>query len=158
MHNNNLFKKYRTFKTNNYIRKNPFLFFFQSNKSKSIIWKKNEQILTKLKLVYYKLINKIALKTLKVSIYKNFTSLICGVILLVKSNTKRIDSYKTIESLLIKDFSLLCVKLNNKFYSINEMKNFQSFSYKKNIFFLYQMLEKYAKISCIINNKNKKSK
>ena len=158
MHKNNLFKKYRTFKTNNYIKKNPFLFFFQSNKSKSIVWKKKEQTLTKLELAYYKLINKIALKTLKTSIFKNFTPLICGVILLIKSNTKQIKNFKIIEKSLINNFSLLCIKFNNKLYSINEIKNFQSFSYKKNMFFLYQTLEKYSKISYIIKNKDKESK
>lgn len=154
--NTNLFKKYRTLKINTYIKTNAFLFFFQSNKSNHIIWKKNEQKLTRLELVYYKLINKIVLKTFKNSVYKNFIPLICGVVLLIKSNTKQIKDYKTIKKALISNFSLLCLKLNNKIYSVNEIKNFQSFSYKKNMFFLYQTLEKYSKISYTINNKKSK--
>jgi len=156
--NTNLFKIYRTFKFNTYIKKNAFLFFFQSNKSNSVIWKKNEQKLTKLKLVYYKLINKIVLKTFKNSIYKNFTPLICGVILLLKSNTKQIKNYKIIEKTLTNNFSLLCVKLNNKIYSVNEIKNLQSVSYQKNMFFLFQTLEKYSKIIYITNSEHKSSK
>lgn len=108
-------------------------------------------------MVYYKIINKIILKRFKNSIYKNFDALIGGVILIVAPNTKQLEQFKNIKNTLQINFRLLCLKLNNKIYSINEIKTFSDFSYKKNIFFLYQSLEKYSKISYIINF-NKKSK
>src|SRR5687767_1734501 len=141
--NRNLLKKYQTFKISHYIKTNPLLFFFQSNKSNSKVWEKNEQKLKKLKLVYYKIANKIILKTFDNSVYKNFTPLICGVILLLKPNTKKTIEYEIIERTLKHNFSLLCMKLNQKMYSVYETKNVRSFSYKKNMFFLYQATEKY---------------
>ena len=102
-----------------------FLFFFQSNKSKSIIWKKNEQTLTRLELSYYKLINKIVLKTLKTSIFKNFTPMICGVILLIKSNTKQIKN-------ILNELAILVGTYNKNKYKTNWMKyRWKAFSLKR---------------------------
>lgn len=131
------------------MKKNSLLLFFQSNKSESNVWKNNEQKLKKLKLVYVKLVNKIVVKMFKNSIYKNLASLISGVILATKFATNnKAKSFKSIKYALINNFTLLSVKLNNKFYSIKEIYNFSNLSYDKNVFFFYRVLEKNFKICC----------
>ena len=154
----NTFKKYQVLKIGSHIKTNTFLFFFLSNKSKSSGWKKIEQILKKLELVYCKIINKVLLKKLKNSIFRNFSVLIGGTILLLAPVKKQLKQFKVIEKTLQFNFSLLCLKLNNKMYSINEVKKLYDFSYKKNVFFLQKSLEKYLKLSHISTAGSKKSK
>lgn len=155
-YNKKALKKYQTIKINSHVKTNTFLFFFLSNKSKNINWKKNEQMLKKLKLTYYKTINKIVLKELKNSIYKNFTPLISGVILLVTTHSKQFEKFEQIKNTLQKDFSLVSLKLNNKIYSVNEVNQISRFSYNKSLFIFYQSLEKYSKINFIFCNKDSK--
>jgi len=155
-YNKKTLKKYQTIKINSYIKTNKFLFFFLSNKSTNINWKKNEQILKKLNLTYYKTINKIILRKFKTSVYKNFTALISGIVLLIASSLKQSKRVERIETILHKNFNLLGLKLNNKIYSVNEIKTISDFSYKKILFVFYRFLEKYSKISNSFCNKNSK--
>ena len=156
-HNKKTLKKYQTMKINLQIKTNTILFFFLSSKSKSIHWRENEQVLKNLKLTYYKTINKIALKKFKESIYKNFTVLISGLILLITTNSKRLEKFERIKNLLQKSFSLISLKLNNKMYSINEINQIPYFSYRKNLFVFYKYLERHTKINYIFfYNKNSK--
>lgn len=144
-----IFKKYQTSKIDKYFKNNTFFFFFQSSKSNQ--WKKNEQELKKLKLQYYKVINKLALKIIQKSIYKKYGSLINGIILFIKTNSKitQINSY-VIKRKLTNNFELLSLKLNNKIYSADQIKSINIFSYTKSMFLFYKSLEKYSKISYII--------
>ena len=155
-YNKNTLRKYQAIKINSYIKTNTFLLFFLTNKSKNVSWRKNEQTLKKLKLTYYKTINKIVLKKFKDSIYKNFTALISGVILLITTNSKQLKNFENIRKILQNNFSLISLKLNNKIYSVNEVTKISVFSYKKNLFGFYQSLEKYLKINHIFCNRNSK--
>lgn len=156
-YNKKTLKKYQTIKINSYIKINTFLLFFQSNKSKNISWKKNEQTLKKLKLTYYKTINKIVLRKFKNSIYKNFTTLISGVILLVTTtDKKRFEKFEKIKKTLQSNFSLISVKLNNKIYSVNELQKISYLSHTQNLFIFYQSLERFLKVNYVFCNKNSK--
>ena len=156
-YNKNTLKKYQTTKINSYIKINTFLLFFLTNKSKNISWKKNEQTLKKLKLTYYKTINKIVLRKFKNSIYKNFTTLISGVILLVTTtDKKRFEKFEKIKKTLQSNFSLISVKLNNKIYSVDELKKISYLSHTQNLFIFYQSLERFLKVNYVFCNKNSK--
>ena len=152
-------KNYRVFKVKNYFKKCNFFFFFHSIKVTSTEWVVIEQYLKKLKLKYYKILNGTTRKTIDNSIYKNFTQLISGTILLVEPQFKTtVLNLNLLEKELKILFALLSIKLNDKIYSVEQLKNFKVFSYKQNMFYLFQLLEKSSKLTYVLTSDSKKSK
>ena len=145
-------KKYKIIKTKKYFKNNNLFFFFNSTKLKSSEWLLIEQELKKLKLKYYRILNGTALKTVGNSIFKNYSSLISGVVILIKPRLKStLFNLNNLQKELKSLFSLVSVKLNNKIYSIKQLENFNQFSYKQNMFSFYQTLERYSKITYTIS-------
>ena len=132
---------------------------FHSIKSDSTKWTRIEQNLKKLKLDYYKPLNKTTVKALKNSVYKNFNSSIAGFILFVNSRYK--TAYLNLPSIiktLKPSFTLVSLKLNNKIYSTAQLKGLEDLSYNKSVFMLYKVLDKQLKTSYVLTNKKKVSK
>ena len=77
-------KHYKLSKTRKYIKTNNLFFFFNGTNLDSENWIKTEQNLKNLKLNYYKIYNRIAIKTIKNSIYKNIKQIITGVTFFIK--------------------------------------------------------------------------
>lgn len=152
-------KNYQIIKLKNYFKRNHFFFLFHSVKLNLAKWTTVEQNLKKLKVSYYKPLNKTTIKIFKSSIYKNFSSNIGGFVLFIYS------SYKTVglnlESLLKSlkpSFVLTSIKLNNKIYSSSQLKGMKDLSYKTNVFNLHKMLDKHLKTSYILTNNKQISK
>jgi hypothetical protein len=134
-------KEYKILKTKNYIKENKIFFFFNSinrNSNDSIIV---EQNLKKLNFDSYKIYNKTSKKTLKASTYKNSTELVNSITLLIKPmftnfEIKKSTLLQSFEPLL---FSLLAIKVNNKIYSKNQLKEIFLLNYKdiKLLFFQF---------------------
>jgi len=152
-------KNYQIFKLKKYFKNNDFFFIFHSAKSNSGQWTITEQNLRKLKLSYYKTLNGTALKTLKNSIYRNISPIVTSFVVFInpKFKTKEFDL-----NLLTKDlkpsFSLVALKLNNKVYSLAQLKGVKSLSYKKNVFNLHKTLDRHLKTSYRLTNKKVVSK
>jgi len=152
-------KSYRVLKVKNSLKNCDFFFFFHSAKLTSNEWVSIEQDLKKLKLKYYKVFNGTTSETLKNSVYKNFNQIICGIILFIEPRFK----LTTLELTSIRKdlkplFALLSVKLNNKIYSIEQLKGFKAFSYKQNMFNFYKSLEKGLKLTYLLTNNKASSK
>ena len=150
-------KNYQIFKLKKYLKNNDFFFLFHSAKLNSIKWRDTEQNLKKLKLNYYKPLNRTTIKALKESIYSNFSSIVSGFILFVN------PAYKNNEinlSLITKDlkpsFTLIGAKFNNKIYATSQLKGMKELSYKKNMFTLHRTLDRYLKATYIITGNSKK--
>ena len=153
------FKTYQIIKLKKYFKKNGLFFLFHSIKSDSTKWTRIEQNLKKLKLDYYKPLNKTTVKALKNSVYKNFNSSIAGFILFVNSRYK--TAYLNLPSIvknLKPSFTLVSLKLNNKIYSTAQLKGLEDLSYNKSVFMLYKVLDKQLKTSYVLTNKKKVSK
>jgi hypothetical protein len=150
-------KSYRVFKVKEYLKKSEFFFFYHSPKLRSNEWVSIEQDLKKLKLKYYKIFNGTTLKTINNSIYQNLDQVICGIVLFIKLNYKSTTfDFNTLNKNLKPLFILLSLKLNNKIYSIPQLKGINSFSYKQNVFNLQKSLERYIKGSYkLTSNKSK---
>nr|YP_010516653.1 hypothetical protein ON958_mgp27 [Haslea pseudostrearia]UXN44196.1 hypothetical protein [Haslea pseudostrearia] len=120
--------------------KNKFLLFANGANKTSQDWLSVEQSLSNSNLKYYKIYNKIALKVLKNSIYKNISQMIQGTFFFLKLNeiSLLINKQKLFDSLRSIFFTLLSIKLNNKVYSIVQIKNIKSLKYKNNMAVLYQ--------------------
>lgn len=152
-------KNYQIVKLKKYFKNNDFFLVFQSAKLSLTKWAHTEQNLKKLKLNYYKPLNRTTVKALQSSVYKNFSSVIGGFILLINTDSK--VSKLNLESIiknLRPSFSLVSVKLNNKIYSLLQLKDLKDLSYKKNVFNLHRTLDKHLKTTYLLTNKKKVSK
>nr|BCQ06498.1 hypothetical protein [Nitzschia putrida] len=152
------FKTYQIVKLKKYFKTNNLFFLFHSAKLNLTKWSLIEQNLKKLKLNYYKPLNKTTVKTFKSSIYKNFDSNIVGFILFISPNYKTMEL--NLQSLIksLKSFSFVSLKLNNKIYSVSQLKGLNDLSYKKSAFNFYKVLDKQLKTSYVLTNKKKISK
>ena len=149
-------KKYQIFKLKKYFKNNDFFLLFHSAKLNLTKWTNTEQNLKKLKLNYYKPLNGTTLKTLKTSIYQNFSSVVGGFIIFINANYKTTElDFSSIIKSVKPSFALISVKLNNKIYSPAQLKGMKSLSYNKNMFNFYKSLDKHLKTSYVLtNNKN----
>nr|QXV92930.1 putative protein orf157 [Nitzschia anatoliensis] len=153
------FKTYQVVKLKKYFKNNSLFLLFHSNKLNITKWTLTEQNLKKLKLSYYKPLNKTIKKTLKNSIYKNFDSNVVGFILFINSQYKTtLLNLPFITKNLKPSFILISLKLNNKIYSTAQIKGLNELSYKKNMFTFYKVLDKQLKTSYVLTNKRKISK
>ena len=152
-------KNYQIFKLKKYLKKNDFFFLFHSAKLSLNKWTSIEQNLKKLKLEYYKPLNRTTSKIFKSSIFENFSSIIGGFVLFVNSSNKNNElNLKHITKTLKPNFVLISVKLNNKIYSPAQLKGMKDLSYKKNVFNLHRSLNRYLKTSHVLTSKSKNSK
>lgn len=153
------FKAYQRIKLKKYFKNNSLFLLFHSVKLNLTKWMSVEQNLKKLELNFYKPLNKTTAKTFKSSIYKTFSSNIVGFILFINPSSKRIEvNLSSILKTLKSSFTLVSIKLNNKIYSIAQIKGLNDLSYKKSAFNLYKVLDKQLKTSYILTNKKNISK
>lgn len=153
------FKTYQIVKLKKYFKKNGLFFLFHSAKLNLTKWTLTEQNLKKLKLSYYKPLNKTTVKTFKNSIYKNFSFNIAGFIVFINSSYKTTElNLSSIIKILKPSFTLVSIKLNNKLYSTAQIKGLNDLSYNKSVFNLYKVLDKQLKTSYVLTNKKKFSK
>ena len=131
-------KSYKVLKIKYYLKQNNFFFFFAIASLNLKNWVLIEQALKKSNLKYYRLINTITKKLLKKSIYKNYCLIINSLTMFVNSKqiTTELKNWINLENFL----SLLCVKLNNKMYSVAQLKTLNSLDYKINISLFFQSL------------------
>ena len=152
-------KNYQIVKLKKYFKNNDLFFVYQSAKLSLTKWTQTEQNLKKLRLSYYKPLNRTTAKTLQNSIYKKFSSIIGGFILLITTDSK--VSKLSLESIiknLRPSFNLVSVKLNDKIYSLSQLKDMKDLSYKKSVFNLHKTLDKHLKTTYLLTSKKKISK
>ena len=134
-------RNYQKLKIKFYLTDNELLFFLNGNNQTRNSWLQIEQDLTKLKLTYYKVYNKLLIKSLNFSIFSNLDTLVSGPFFLIKPNQLfskiTIPLLKRFKKLL---FHCLVMKINNKIHSFLQFKNFKSLTYMNNIALLYQFL------------------
>ena len=137
-------KTYKHLKIRYYFKAVNCFFFFHGTSLKNENWIKIEQILVAHKLKYFRIFNKIMIKTLKSSIFKNLIVLIHGPIILLNGNNADL-TLKDLENIspLI---SLLGFRLNNKIYSRKQIKNLKKVSYIENVFGVYSAMKVFTKI------------
>ena len=135
-------KKYQILKTKRYLKNYDFFFMYHSIKLNSTESLHIEQKLKKLKLEQYKMLNGISSKTFLKSILKNYSKLICGLVVTLKPELASSEiSFNKLEKELKTLFILLSIKLNNKIYFSSQVTKMKTFSFKKNVFNLYKILE-----------------
>lgn len=137
------FRNYQNIKIKQDLKKNNFLLFSIGVNQSAQNWINVEQVLHKLKLNYYKTYNNKTRKIIKNSIYKNLFNIFNGTFFFIKpklnSKQKLVNNtvLKNLSSIL---FTIISIKINNKIYTIPQLKNINSFVYKNNIKIIYQFL------------------
>lgn len=133
------FKKYKIFKTKNYIKKNNLYFFFGGIDESFKNWIFIEQKLKNMYYNYYKIFNKTTKKLFNRSIYSIIKLFINTVTFLIKPANSFLSKKVLKVKLKFLLFDMLSIKINNKVYQINQFKNNYSLSYKfsKLLFFQY---------------------
>ena len=133
-------KKYKFSKIQHYFKTTKIFFFFHGTNLNIKNWTKIEQDLIQFKLKYYRLYNTLTINVLKNSIFRNITVLINGSIFLIslKNETNLI-----VHNILNINPSLfwLSIRINNKIYSIYQIKSMTSLNFYKNITTLHKSLQ-----------------
>ena len=124
-------KDYKTIKTKNYLKTNNLFFFFSGINQNSSNWIKTEQGLKTTNFNYYKVFNKTSTKTFKNSIYKNIEPAINSITFFIKPT---LNSVLLSKKMLVnlETFVFLAVKINNKIYSLEQVKYANSLDYYDN--------------------------
>jgi hypothetical protein len=130
-------KAYKVFKIKYYLKQNKLFFFYAATSLNLKNWLIIEQTLKKSNLNYYRLSNTLTIKTMKASIYTNFKQQIHSLTMLVSPKFKATLKLKKLTN-LEKVLTLLSIKLNNKIYSISQLKNLNSLNYDQTVFKLFQ--------------------
>ena len=120
-------KSYKLTKIKNYFKTSNFFFLANTITPKNNI--KTAQELKKSNINYYKLYNTLTKRILKNSIYSNYQPLINSLVMIVipQDNT---NIKPRINELIV----LLCVKLNNKIYSTDQIRSTIKFYYNEDYF------------------------
>ena len=145
-------KDYKIARTKNYFKSGNFFFFVNGLNRNSLDWLLTEQELKTIGFNYYKVLNKIAVKTLNTSIYAKISPAIKGSTFLVKPQKIKPFLKQTILTTFNPlFFELLIVKFNNRIYSADSLKNAYSLEYKETKLLFYQFslthLKTYSKFS-----------
>jgi|JI61114BRNA_FD_contig_121_56663_length_8984_multi_7_in_0_out_0_8 hypothetical protein len=117
-------KSYKLTKIENYFKISNFFFLANTITPKNNI--KTAQELKKSNLNYYKLYNTLTKRIIKNSIFYNYQPLINGLIMIVIPQDN-----KNIKPRINEFIILLGVKLNNKIYSVDQIRSIIKFDFKK---------------------------
>ena len=121
-------KTYKVLKIKYYLKKNKIFFFYAVTSLNLKSWLVIEQTLKKSNLNYYRLSNTLTIKTMKTSIYTNFKQILHSLTMFVNPKPNTTLNLKKLIN-LEKVLTLLNIKLNNKMYSILQLKNLNSLDY-----------------------------
>ena len=137
-----ILKIQKHFKTSN-------LFFLANGIDRTVLdWLLSKQGLKTNMFNHLKVLNKPTKTTLNNSVYNNVSQIITGSTFLLKPEKKKQFSKQTVLTTFNRlFFELLIVKINNKAYSINTLKNTYSLKYKENKLLFYQFNIASIKIS-----------
>lgn len=149
------FKTHKMQKYKLYLLTEPLFFIYSSKNQKFDKWIDQEQEFKNLDLTYLKISNNLLAVLLVKTILKNFKSINLGLIIFIKFNfflKKKVKNIKMFSS-----FNLLCMKLNNKIYTVYEFDFIKTLNYKGSINIFYKKLKYFSqffnKICFIFYNK-----
>ena len=145
-------KTYKIFKIKYFLKQNKLFFFYAATSLNLKNWLAIEQTLKKSNLNYYRLSNTLAIKTMRASIYVNFKQLIHSLTMFVNPKPKTTLKLKQLKN-LEKALTLLSVRLNNKIYSISQLKSLNSLDYNFTVLRLFQFFIIYLTYSFKLTQK-----
>lgn len=124
-------KKYKIYKIKNTLKKNSLVFFFHITNLNSTNNKKIEQNHFINNIKCHKLYNTLTKYAINSSIISNLNIVINGSVCLIYYKKNTTDIQKLLK--LNKKLPFICLKLNKKLYSFNQVKNLPTLNYNQNI-------------------------
>lgn len=131
-------KKYKTQKIKLQLKNSDIIFLTHSINRVVDKWIHTEQELKKLNISYYKVLNKVALKTIEKSVHKNTLNATNGSTFFLKPTINSISKNVLLNNFELLLFTVLSVKLNNNIYSAKQLQTLYSLNYKKNVMVMNQ--------------------
>jgi hypothetical protein len=131
-------KEYSIVKTQTYIKNETLFFIFNGVNRQSDDWIIVEQKFKNFDFFCYKILNKTTKKTIQHSIYKNMSTVVNSITFLLKTNiitTIKQNLFYDFESIT---FTFLTLKLNNRFYSKEQLEYNFSFNYGNSTLTFFQ--------------------
>lgn len=145
-------KDYKLTKTKKYFKINHIFFMIDGINRKALDWLVAQQTLKTVEFNFYKVFNSTTIKFLKKSIYYTLNSTIKSSTFLIKPTKPQYFLKRTVINILNPLLcELLVIKLNNRLYLKDSLKNTYSLKYKETKLLLYQFqltnLKIYSKFS-----------
>jgi len=138
-------KTYKKLKIKHYFKTTHCFFLFNRILPNSENWIKKKQLLATYKLQHFQILNKLLIKILFSSIFKNLTVVIQGPIILLhlkKNSNLTIQNINSISPLI----NLLSIRLNNKIYSEKQLQKLKKLSYTENIRIFHNSIKNITQI------------
>ena len=149
-------KTYQLSRSKKYLTEHSLLILSYNANQNSFNWLSVEQGLHKLNFKYYKNYNNTTIKMIEKTIFRNFLQMISSTFFLLR--TEQINNkFLTNKILLVKNlqdvqFNIHSLKLNNKIYSITQLKKINSLRYDDSIKIFHQFLNTHFKCCYIFTN------
>jgi hypothetical protein len=147
-------KSYQVFKLKSYFKNKSLFIVFHCAKLNLNEWVQIEQKLKKLKLKYYKPLNKMTINELEKSVYCHYKFMVNSFILFLSYDCiSCFDLAYNLNQLQVNLKPLLIkvsLKLNNQFYSSKQLIKFQQIGYKDNALEFCKVLSQSLKISYVL--------
>ena len=140
-------KHYKLKKTKIHFKKEPIFLIYTSNNLNSKNNLKFKQTLKKHNLKSFTIKNRLAKKFIKNSIFRNFSVILTGPVCIIKitNSLKTCEHFKDLIN-LDNSLTLIGLKINNKIYSFNQVKNLNLLNYSQNIINFTHTINKLIKI------------
>ena len=132
-------KTFKIVKIQKHFRTSNLFFFANGADRNALDWLLIKQRLKTTGFGHLKALNKLTKTTLHNSVYNNLSQVINGSTFLLKPKKDNLFSKQTVLTTFNPlFFELLAVKINNRTYSVNALKNAHSLKYKENKLLFYQ--------------------
>jgi len=134
-------KSYKVFKIKHHFKKVKFFIFCHGTNSRISEWLNVEQDLVRSQLSYYRSYNSLTKKSIRDSIFKNLTKLANGPLFFVSVYKERRMSQALTKIVSVnKLLTSMCIRMNDKVYSVPQLINISTLDYITNIVIFRNLL------------------
>ena len=139
-------KSYKVFKIKHHFKKVKFFIFCHGTNSRISEWLNVEQDLVRSQLSYYRSYNSLTKKSIRDSIFKNLTKLANGPLFFVSVYKERRMSQALTKLIAVnKLLTSMCIRMNDRVYSIPQLTNISTLNYITNIVIFRSLLDRMLK-------------
>nr|QTI83188.1 hypothetical protein [Minutocellus polymorphus] len=134
-------KHYKVFKIKHHFKKAKFFIFCHGTNSNISEWLNVEQDLVRSQLSYYRSYNSLTKKSISDSIFKNLTKLANGPLFFVSMYKEKPMNQALTKMIAVnKLLTSMCIRMNNRIYSVPQLINISTLSYITNMIIFRNLL------------------
>ena len=134
-------KNYKIFKIKHHFKETKFFIFCHGTNSNISEWLDVEQDLVRSQLSYYRSYNSLTKRSISNSIFKNLTRLANGPLFFISTYKKRQMNQALTKMIAVnKLLTSMCIRMNDRVYSVPQLINISTLNYLTNIVLLQNLL------------------